>query len=83
MSDDEGYVPPKMSTGQDNTLGNWRDLTAAMFGVDSPATAFLDDKIASSPHGRDEYVLADERQLLNVLVQLHLGGGAPDTEVSQ
>lgn len=60
----------KLSTGDDSTLGNWRKLSAAVFGVDSKATKFLDQKIAESPKGEAEEVIADERQLLMVLGKL-------------
>lgn len=65
----------KLSTGDDSTLGNWRDLTAAAFGADSKATAFLDEKIAEQ--GRDAEVLADESQMLVALVSINLGDEAP------
>lgn len=34
----------KLSTGQDSTLGNYRDLSAAFFGEDSPQVKFLDER---------------------------------------
>jgi hypothetical protein len=52
-----------------NTLGGWRSLSVAVFGEDSPATKFLDDKIAKT--NADDPVIADETQLLHVLTQLH------------
>lgn len=70
MPDGNERQIPKLSTGQDSTLGVWRDLTAATFGQDSPATAFLDAKIADQ--GRDEPVIQEERQVLYLLAQLHL-----------
>jgi hypothetical protein len=51
------------------TLGYHRKMCVAVFGEDSPATKFLDGKIAEQ--GEDEEVLADERQLIVVLMQLH------------
>ena len=57
----------KLSTGQDATLGNYRALASMVFGNDSGATKFLDSKIAESPNGRDEEVLADERQMIYLL----------------
>ena len=61
----------KLSTGQDATLGNYRALVSMMFGNDSGATKFLDREIAESPNGRDEEVLADERQMIYLLAQLN------------
>lgn len=72
MSDDDA---PRLSTGQPSTLGVWRDLTAAVFGSDSPAVAFWDDKIAEQ--GRDEWVVSDETQTLWLTACLH---GLPPPE---
>jgi hypothetical protein len=60
----------KMSTGDDATLGNYRKVAVAVFGEDSKPVKFLDDKIAASPSGVNEEVLADERQMVQVLIQL-------------
>lgn len=60
----------KLSTGADSTLGNYRDLSAATFGENSPQVKFLDDKVAESPNGRDEEVIAPESQMLYLLVNL-------------
>lgn len=65
---------PKLSTGKDSTLGEWRDLTAAVFGEDSAATKFWDEKIAACENGRGEPVLTDERQMLYVISQVHERG---------
>lgn len=64
---------PMLSTGDESNLKNWRILSAAVFGESSPATAFVDKKIAESPRGEEEIVLADERQFLYVLGQLAFG----------
>lgn len=60
-----------LSTGQPSTLGVWRDLAVSVFGEDSPATAYLDGKIAEQ--GVEMEVIADEQQLLHALVTLHRG----------
>lgn len=60
----------KLSTGVDSTLGNYLDLTNATFGKDSPQAKFLDKKIAESPNGREEEVIAAETQMLYVLASL-------------
>lgn len=57
----------KLSTGQDSTLGNYRDLSAAFFGENSPQVKFLDDKIANDPDGRNSEVIADEGQMIYLL----------------
>jgi hypothetical protein len=56
-----------LSTGQDSTLGNYRDLAAAVFGHESKAVKYLDDHITNSPDGRDEEVMADESQMIYLL----------------
>lgn len=56
------------------TLGFHRDMSAMVFGEDSKATKWLDEKIAESPKGRDEEVIADESQILAVLFQLDQQG---------
>lgn len=60
----------KLSTGADSTLGEYRKLTAAVFGKDSKAVAFLDKKIKESPNGENEEVLADEGQMIQLLASL-------------
>lgn len=57
----------KLSTGQDSTLGNWSDLTNAVFGKDSPQAKFWDKKIAEHKNGREEEVIAAESQVLMLL----------------
>jgi hypothetical protein len=78
MKDLEGKeIPcPVLSTGADSTLGNWSDLVNAVFGEDCPAAKFLKDKIAEQ--GRDEPVLADERQLILALFAMNEGVKAPE-----
>lgn len=64
----------KLSTGADSTLGEYKKLAAEVFGVDSKAMEFLDKKIAESPKGEAEEVIADERQMIQVLMQIHMEG---------
>lgn len=45
-----------------------------VFGEDSPATKFLDEKIAKL--GEDEEVVVDEGQLIVALMQIHAEGKA-------
>lgn len=58
----------KLSTGQDSTLGNYRKLSVIFFGNTSNAVAFLDKKI--SEQSEEEEVLADESQMINMLVNI-------------
>lgn len=62
----------KLSTGQDSTLGNYRRLTVLVFGPESRAVAYLDEKIAAQ--GADEPVIVDERQMLHLLAHIDGGG---------
>jgi hypothetical protein len=59
-----------LSTGDDSTLGSYRKLAAAFFGEDSKAVAFLDEKIAESPEGENEEVIAEESQMLFLLTSM-------------
>ena len=61
----------KLSAGQDSTLGNYRALASVVFGNDSAATKFLDARIAESPNGRNEEVIADEGQMIQLLFQMN------------
>jgi hypothetical protein len=67
MSDD--MPVPMMSTGQPSTLGNWHAMCVAMFGADSPATAFI--KARLDEQGADMPVIAPEGQLLYSLLHMH------------
>ena len=61
----------KLSTGQDSTLGEYRKLTVAMMGEDSEAVKFLDERIAESPVGKNDEVIADEGQMIYLLMSIH------------
>jgi len=60
----------KLSTGDDSTLGSYKKLTAIVLGEESAAVKYLDNKIAQSPKGENEEVLADESQMLLMLFSL-------------
>ncbi len=60
----------KLSDGSNSTLGRWMELANAVFGEDSKQSKFLQKKIDESPNGVNEEVIADESQLLYVLVNL-------------
>ena len=62
----------QLSTGQDSTLGNYRKITVAIFGEDNPAVKFLDEKIAESPNGENEEVIAAESQMVGLLIGMML-----------
>lgn len=57
----------KLSTGDDATLGNYRKLATVFFWEGSKAVKFLEDKIAESPNGENEEVIADEGQMIYLL----------------
>ena len=61
----------KLSTGSDATLGNYRQLAVAVFGKDSKAVVFLDEKISTSTYRGNEEVIAPESQMLSLLTNLH------------
>jgi hypothetical protein len=65
----------KLSIGVESTLGNYRDIAAMVWGADSRAVAFMDEKIRDAPTGRDEPVLADESQMVYLLTVIHSGHG--------
>ena len=60
----------KLSTGQDSTLGSYLQLCILIFGKDSPQARFIMDKIATNPRGADEEVIAEESQMMYLLVNL-------------
>jgi hypothetical protein len=60
----------KLSTGQDSTLGSYHKLATLVFGADSNQVRFIESRIASNPNGANEEVVADERQMLYLLVNL-------------
>ena len=64
--------PPTLSTGQPSTCGIWLDNCKAFFGSDSPTIKFWEGKIKESPLGREEPVLADEGQTLQIMLTLEM-----------
>jgi hypothetical protein len=62
----------KLSTGQDSTLASYLGMTKMFFGEDSAAVEFLNKKVAESPNGVNEEVVAAESQMLYLLAQIHL-----------
>lgn len=59
-----------ISTGEPSTLKTYRKIAVIMGGENTKATQFIDDKISESPKGENEVVIADESQMLFLLVQL-------------
>ena len=59
-----------LSTGQPSTLGSYLKLCQLFFGDESVQAKFITDKIASNPNGADEEVVADESQMMYLLVNL-------------
>lgn len=60
------------TTKSNMTLGDYRKI-APMFG--QQAIHFIEEKIKQSPNGENEMVIADERQMMLLFVQL----GQPTT----
>ena len=52
------------------TLGEYRDLCAAIGGPECEAVKFLDKKIAEHEKGRDELVIAPDSQMRVVLMPM-------------
>lgn len=67
-----------LSTGHNSTLGNYRLLTKTFFGEHSAAMTWLDEKIEEQ--GEDMEVIADECQVLQFLIGLHIGTSTTDEE---
>lgn len=59
----------KLSTGDEATLGNYRKLSAVVFGEESPATRMLDAKIVEQ--GVDQLVIQEESQMIMLLHSLN------------
>lgn len=64
-TDEEGNQCPA-------TLGEYRDLCAAIGGEESKAVQFLDKKIQESGNGRNEEVIAPDSQMRNLLMGMIL-----------
>jgi len=63
-----------LSTGEPSTLASYLEKCRVVFGTDSPATRFIVKKIRESPNGANEEVVADEGQVLAMLIALHSKG---------
>jgi hypothetical protein len=68
MSEQPDSIPVK------DTPGYHLLMAKVLFGDDSPAVTWLEDKIKDSPHGADEPVIAPEEQVVQLLCSLHFVG---------
>lgn len=59
------------------TLGEYRDLCAALGGAGCRAVAFLDGKIAAEPAGRDAVVVAADSQMRWLLMPMLAAPSGP------
>ena len=59
-----------ISTGEPATLGTYRKIALALSEEGSPAVKFFDEKIAASPNGENEEVIAHETQVMYIIGQL-------------
>ena len=59
----------KLWSGDDSTLGNWREVARLAFGEESAAVVYLDRKIAEQ--GPNEEVIADMSQMNLLLATIH------------
>jgi len=59
-----------LSIGMPSTLGSYLKLCNIFFGEESVQVRFINQKIASSPNGADEEVVAEESQMMYLLVNL-------------
>ena len=73
----------KLSTGQDSTLASYLKLCLVIFGPASPQVKFIVDKIATSPDGAHEEVIAEESQMMYLLVNLPPEGNEEMKELLQ
>jgi len=62
----------KISTGEPSTLATYRMIALVLCGGDkeSEVVKFFDSKIQESPNGPDEEVIADERQMIYLIMSM-------------
>jgi hypothetical protein len=71
MPSDQPKEIRNLSIGIPSTLGSYYDMCLALFGRNSEATKWIKEKL--DEQGADEEVVADEGQMIYLLVQIHLG----------
>lgn len=60
-----------ISTGQPSTLKTYREIAYILGGFkENEATRFLDAKIENSPNKENEEVIANERQMIYMLMSI-------------
>lgn len=67
-----------LSTGDPSTLGSYKALTDAVFGKESPQADYINKKIAESPNGELEEVVAHETQVLFILMGMTKDANKPE-----
>ena len=60
----------KLSIGLDSNLGSYFKLCNIFFGEESVQSRFISRQIDKAPNGEDEEVMADESQMMFLLVNL-------------
>jgi len=61
----------KISTGEPSNLKTYRNIALILSGSEeSKAVKFFDEKIAQSPNGENEEVVADESQMLYLIMSM-------------
>jgi hypothetical protein len=65
-----------LSIGMPSTLGSYQKLCNIFFGEDSAQAKFINEKIASNPNGADEEVIAEESQMMYLLMHIEEGSKA-------
>jgi len=65
-----------LSIGMPSTLGSYQKLCNIFFGEDSAQAKFINEKIATNPNGADEEVIAEESQMMYLLMHIEEGSKA-------
>ncbi len=65
-----------LSIGMPSTLGSYQKLCNIFFGEDSAQAKFINEKIATNPNGADEEVIAEESQMMYLLMHIEDGSKA-------
>lgn len=56
------------------TLGDYRKMVVILWGEESPAVQYLDDKAKAEKEGADAEVIADESQVIHLLSEINVRG---------
>ncbi len=61
----------RISTGEISNLKTYRKVALALSGSeDSRAVKFFDERISESPNGEEEIVIADETQMIYLIMSM-------------